>query len=141
MKKGMLCIFVILFTVLIYELIQKYSVVNVKISEQEQEEINSFYEINPDSISRGKIFDLKYVYCDPKNEKTTRYVEVVLKNKMPYEIGTITYYDKNGKRLDLNWDIHVSGDTIQKLDPLMRVFDSSNENKRLGWFYGDCKYC
>ena len=74
MKKKILYILVFLTVILTYELINSYSVIDIEISEQEQEEINSFYEINPESISRGNVFDLKYVFCVSEDQEFTKYV-------------------------------------------------------------------
>ena len=134
MKKKILYILVFLTVILTYELINSYSVIDIEISEQEQEEINSFYEINPESISRGNVFDLKYVFCVSEDQEFTKYVEVVMKNKMPYEIGRVRYYDKNNRCFMDFENNQDSGNTIQDMNTMIQNFGQSSDNKRLGWF-------
>ena len=122
--------------------------INTEISQQEQEEINSFYEIEPDSISRGLNFDMKYVYLDPTALESDDdsllvandaiVIEVVMKNKKSFKLDYITITNKNGHEIlgenDTPLDKEIS---LIEEDPTGVFVSLSNENeqvkyKRLG---------
>ncbi len=78
---------------------------NLEISEKEQAEIASFYEINSDAIVAGENFDFKYVYRDPKQPVSSIVLEMVSKNQEAIKIKNISFYDKNGTELCTTQDI------------------------------------
>ncbi len=72
---------------------------NMKMSDQEQEEIASFYEINSDAIVKSDLFDFKYVYRDPNRPFRSNVIEVVAKNDKAIMIDGIEFYDKSGTKI------------------------------------------
>lgn len=91
--------------------------VEFKIYSQEQKDIDSFYAIEPESISRGLSFDMKYVYLDPTvfhnyeesaNLLDAMAIEVVMKNNRPLDLKGIRIYNQHRwllERLYVNFKI------------------------------------
>lgn len=133
--------------------------IDIEVSEQEKEEIESFYAIDPESIYIGKSFDLKYSYLDPfaldSDDpiviKDAVAIDVVLKNKKPIKLGNIAIYNKKDfKILDIDLsaledkivtiqdnpnDMFVPlQDDFQRLgnleDPIVMIWAQSNHYKR-----------
>ncbi len=72
---------------------------NMKMSDQEQEEIASFYDINADAIVEGDFIDFKYVYKDDNRPFRSNVIEIVMKNDETITLDGITFYDKNRRRM------------------------------------------
>ena len=75
----------------------------IKLSEQEKEEIQSFYEINPEGIVTGEHFDFKYAYMNPirlqnKEQIGTGIIciEMEKKDTKPIQLNSMFHRDKNG---------------------------------------------
>ena len=81
---------------------QEPEIGQIIISETEAADLKSFYEINPESISKGEYFDVKYAYLNPERVESIYdsigendiYIEVVKKDNRPIRICNTWYQDK-----------------------------------------------
>lgn len=81
---------------------QKEEIGQIIISETEAADLKSIYEINPESISKGEYFDVKYAYLNPERIENIYdqiglnevYIEVVKKDNRPIRICNTWYQDK-----------------------------------------------
>lgn len=114
--------------------------VEFEIDFQEQEDIDSFYAIEPESISRGLSFDMKYVYLDPtafhNHEESANLldamaIEVVMKNNRPLDLKRIRIYNQCGRLLDISY----GNFKIRKIDVRkdLLFIPLSEEYQRLGY--------
>lgn len=75
----------------------------VSISKLEQESIDNFYKDDYGNISKGDIFDVKYVYFDPMDVGINE-IEIVKKKQIKVEIDQAQLWDEKGNLLcDVNY--------------------------------------
>lgn len=143
MKKYKYQIILCVIIFLLYDAYIKDRIIinNLEISEKEQAEIASFYEINSDAIVSGKDFDFKYAYRDPKRPVSSTKVEMVSKHQEAMKIMGISFYDKNGTELcttqDMEIDFISTGDGRFLL--FFRAYNYHDGYVRNGYLeYGRC---